>query len=68
MGDGYGERLAALLRDKVTSVKIIGRCGLPDGSTEESLSVMLPDGTELYVQVQGWPADAPLPAKGDGRD
>lgn len=53
----YGERLISLLGDEVASAKVLGQCTLKDG-IEETVSVMLKDGTELYVTVQGWPPDA----------
>ena len=52
----YGERLISLLGDEVASAKVIGRCELKDG-VEETVGIMLKDGTELYVTVQGWPPD-----------
>lgn len=51
---GYAERLISLLGEQAVSAKVLGRCTLQDG-VEETVGIMLTDGTELYVTVQGWP-------------
>jgi hypothetical protein len=51
---GYGQRLISLLdTEQVTEAEVIGQCQLK-GGLEESVSITLADGTELYVQAQGW--------------
>jgi hypothetical protein len=63
--DHAGSLLCRLLvcHPDVIDIEILGQSELFEGTISYSLGVMLPDGRELYIDVE----DAPAPAPGPGR-
>jgi hypothetical protein len=63
--DHAGSMLCRLLicHPDVVDIEILGQAEMLEGTISYSLGVMLPDGRELYIDVE----DAPVPPPGAGR-
>jgi hypothetical protein len=65
MADHAGSVLCRLLisHPDVVDIEILGQAELLQGTITYSLGVMLPDGRELYIDVEDAPAPPPRPAR-----
>jgi hypothetical protein len=63
--DHAGSVLCRLLvyHPDVVDIRILGQTDMPDGVISYSLGVILPDGRELYVDVEDAPATVRVPAR-----
>jgi hypothetical protein len=63
--DHAGSVLCRLLicHPDVVDIEILGQAEMLEGTISYSLGVLLPDGRELYIDVE----DAPIPHPGPGR-
>jgi hypothetical protein len=61
--DHAGSVLCRLLvfHPEVVDIRILGQTDMPGGVISYSLGVLLPDGRELYIDVEDAPANARAP-------
>jgi len=65
LADHAGSVLCRLLvcHPEVVDIEILGQTEMFEGTISYSLGVMLPDGRELYIDVEDAPADLPGPGR-----